>query len=270
MAEDGRIIFLGTGGGRFVVITQLRATGGWILEMDNQMLHIDPGPGALVMAKKYRVRLDKLTGILCSHAHPEHYTDLEVVIEAMTRGCTEKKGVLIASEHVLKGEGKYRAVVSPYHQEAVEEVVMLKPGDKTRVGGIQVTATPTRHGDVKGVGFVFKGSHTVGYTSDGEYFKGMEKHYRGCDCLIMNVLRPRGKTWPHHLNTESAAKLVARSKPKLAITQHFGMLALRAGPEKEAAWIQEQTGIKTIAARDGMVIELDRKPGKAPLNDFFK
>ncbi|MFQ5647718.1 MAG: MBL fold metallo-hydrolase [Candidatus Aenigmatarchaeota archaeon] len=265
-----KITFLGTGGGRFVVITQLRATGGWVLEMDGQMLHIDPGPGALVRAKQCKAKLRKLTGVLCSHAHPEHYTDLEVVIEAMTEGATERRGVLIASEHVLKGGGNYRQVVSPYHQKVVEKVVMLKPEGSTRVGDIKVTATPTKHGEAKGIGFVFKGSHTVGYTSDGEYFPGMEKHYRRCDCLIMNVLRPRGVTWPQHMNTGDAAKLVARAKPKLAVIQHFGMLALKAGPEKEAAWVQKETGVKTVAARDGMVLELGKKPGKAPLSKYFK
>jgi hypothetical protein len=34
-------------------------------------------------------------------------------------------------------------------------------------------------------------------------------------------------------------------------------LALRAGEEKEAKWIEEQTGVKTIAAKDGMTIDLE-------------
>ena len=253
--EKCAITFLGTGGGRFVVITQLRATGGWVLEMDGEMLHIDPGPGALVRAKEYKVSLRKLTGVLCSHAHPEHYTDLEMVIEAMTNGCTKKRGVLVAGENVVGGECPR---VTPYHQKVVEKVAVLKPGKETNIGKIEIVASKTKHGEEKGIGFVLKGSKVIGYTSDGEVYPGMEKEFKGCDVLILNVLRARNKTWPEHMNTEDAARLIKKVKPKLAILQHFGMTILRAGPEKEAAWVQKKTGIKTIAARDGMILDLEK------------
>ncbi len=253
--EKCAITFLGTGGGRFVVISQLRATGGWILEMDGEMLHVDPGPGALVKAKEYGIKLRKLTGILCSHAHPEHYTDLEMVMEAMTNGCTQKRGVLVGGENVVKGECPR---VTPYHQNAVERVVALKPGQETEIGSVGVTATRTKHGEESGVGFVFRGSRTIGYTSDGEVYPGMEKGFRGCDVLVLNVLRARGKTWPKHMNVEDAAGLIKKVKPKLAVLQHFGMTVLRAGPEKEAAWVQKETGIRTIAAWDGMKLDLEK------------
>ncbi len=250
--ENCAITFLGTGGGRFVVISQLKGSGGWILEMDGEVLHIDPGPGALVRAKEYGVKLRNLTGVLCSHAHPEHYTDLEMVIEAMTNGCTRKKGVFAGGKNAVER-------VTAYHKNAVERVEALKPGQKTEIGKVRITATRTKHGEKKGVGFVFRGSKTIGYTSDGEVYPGMEKEFKGCDVLILNVLRARGKTWPGHMNTEDAAGLIKKVRPKLAVLQHFGMTVLRAGPEKEAAWVQEKTGVKTIAARDGMKLNLEKE-----------
>jgi phosphoribosyl 1,2-cyclic phosphodiesterase len=252
-----KIIFLGTAGGRILIMTQLRASGGWILEMDGEMFHIDPGPGALVRAKQYRVDLKKLTGVLISHAHTDHYTDAEIVIEAMTDGTKKKRGVLIGNEFAMNGGDNYRPSVSPFHLKLLERYEILKPGEKTHIGKIEITATPTRHGEKKCLGFVFRGTKTLGYTSDGEYFEGQEKYFEGCDYLVLNVLRPRGNIWPEHMNSEQAAKLIAKVKPKLAIIQHFGMLMVRAGPEKEAKWIEEQTGVKTIAAKDGMKIEME-------------
>ncbi|MDP7476371.1 MAG: hypothetical protein QF655_01925, partial [Candidatus Woesearchaeota archaeon] len=51
------IIFLGTGGDSYVVGKQLRASGGIILQINDDQYHIDPGPGALVMAKETGINL---------------------------------------------------------------------------------------------------------------------------------------------------------------------------------------------------------------------
>lgn len=238
-----------------VVINQLRASGGWILEMDDQMFHIDPGPGALARAKQYGVPLRRVTGVIISHAHPDHYADAEMVVEAMTLGTHKKRGVIIGSANVIKGWEKHHPVFSPYHLNAAERYEILEPGKETSIGKIRIKATPTNHGEEKGIGFVFEGKNKVGYTSDGEYFEGQEKHFSGCDVLIINCLRPRGERWPTHMNSEQAVKLISKTRPKLAVLKHFGMRMLKAVPEKEAAWMEKETGIKTIAARDGMVLE---------------
>jgi phosphoribosyl 1,2-cyclic phosphodiesterase len=252
-----RIYFLGTGGGRVVVINQFRATGGWILEMDGQVLHVDPGPGALARAREYGFDLRKVTGVLVSHAHPDHYADAEMVVEAMTFGAKRKRGVIIGSSNVIMGGEKYHPVFSPYHLGAVERSVVLAPGKETAVGRIRIGASPTSHGEEEGIGFVFSGSSRVGYTSDGEYFRGQEKYFEGCDVMVMNCLRPRAEKWPTHMNSEQAADLISGVRPRLAIIKHFGIKMLNAVPEREAAWIEKETGIRTVAARDGMMLEFD-------------
>lgn len=268
-----RITMLGTSGGRFTTLTQLRASGGIVLELDREMLHIDPGPGALVRARQYKIRLTKLTGILCSHCHPDHYTDLEMVIESMTQGAKKKRGVLIAGENVLKGSGDFRPAVSPYHIKLPEKAVSLRPGQTAKIGGLEIRATPTKHGEPKGIGFVINGrSETIGYTSDTEYFPGLERHFEGLDLLIMNVLRPRNTEWPEHMSTNQAERFLKalKKKPKLVIIQAFGMKMLRANPFREAAWLENRTGIRVIAAKDGQVIETG-KPGKpSGLEKFVK
>ncbi|MFN7171153.1 MAG: hypothetical protein ACK4NT_07985, partial [Candidatus Omnitrophota bacterium] len=52
------IKFLGTAGARFVMIRQLRASGGlWISSGDINVL-IDPGPGSIVRCASSRPKLD--------------------------------------------------------------------------------------------------------------------------------------------------------------------------------------------------------------------
>ena len=256
-----KVTFLGTGGGRFVTINQLRATGGWILETDGQKVSIDPGPGALVKAREFGVRLNKLTGVVVSHCHPDHYTDAEVMIEAMTRGARVKRGMLISNRHVIEGGDGFVQRVSPYHLNTLKSHKALEPGDRASIGSMEVIATMAKHTEPKTIGFVFRDSSTLGYVSDTEYFQGIGEQYRGCDYLILNCLRPRTVDWPKHLNSEGAAKIISYVNPGMAIITHFGMRMLEAGPESEARWIEEKTGVSIIAAKDGMSITMDGKKG---------
>ncbi|MFH1977717.1 MAG: MBL fold metallo-hydrolase [Candidatus Aenigmatarchaeota archaeon] len=240
----------------FAVINQLRASGGWIIEMSGEMLHIDPGPGALVRAKEYKVDLFKLTGLLVSHAHPDHYGDAEMVLEAMTGGAKVKRGVLIGNENVIKGGKTYHPVFSPYHLKAVDKYVVMKAGDKTNIGKINITATKTVHDEPKCIGFVFEGSKKIGFTSDGEYFKGQAEYYKGCDYLVINCMIQKDYSWPGHINVNDAAKLIKEVNPKTAILKDFSSYLLEAGPEEQIEWIEKTTGIKTIAAKDGMKLNL--------------
>jgi ribonuclease BN (tRNA processing enzyme) len=267
-----KITWLGTGGGRIVVINQLRASGGWVLEMADQIVHVDPGPGALVRAKQYGVKFSKLTGVVVSHAHPDHYTDAEMVIEGMTDYTRKKRGFLVCNETVIKGDGKnYSPVISPYHLNLLETCRVMEPGDVFRAGELQITATKTEHGEKNCLGFVFKGEgRTLGFSGDGEYFEGQPKQYKGCDYLLVNCLRPRDDKWPQHMNAEGAMKLIQEVKPKMAMLQHFGMNMLRGTAEREAGWIQEQTGIRTMAAKDGMKLDFEGKGKAKALGGFFE
>ena len=103
MNPDFKIIFLGTGGGRFVTITQRRRTAGIRIIGESTNLHLDPGPGALVHSIESGLNPQKLNAVLVSHSHPDHYTDAEVMIEGMTRGMTRKHGLLAAARSVLNG-----------------------------------------------------------------------------------------------------------------------------------------------------------------------
>ncbi len=266
-----KITFLGTGGGRWVVLKQLRASGGFVIELDGEKIHIDPGPGALVRAKEHGVNLCDLTGVLVSHRHQDHFNDAVVAIECMTRGVTKKNGVFASNSMVIRGNKEHPPILDRYHSKMLDRIDIMKPSDSIMVGRVRVTATPTKHGDDKGMGFVLEGEDLrIGYTGDGEYFPGMEKHFGDCDYLIMNVLRPRTDAWPGHMNTEGARKLVSGAKPGQAIIKHLGMRMLNGVAEREAAWIEKETRIRTMVARDGMIISAGpaKRPGKKIPENF--
>jgi len=272
------IIFLGTGGGRFTTITQKRRTAGIRVVSDALNLHLDPGPGALVHSIDEELDPQKLNAIFVSHCHPDHYTDAEVLIEAMTHGTTQKRGILVAAKSVLSGTRECEASISKYHQQMPEQRIEAVPGMKFQVGKIKVSVTEARHTDPDAVGFRFETPEfgDFAYTSDTEYFEGIGKYYEGVRLLILCVMRPSGKPWKGHMTTDDATKIVEASRPEKAVLTHLGMQMIFSGPAKEAKLIEEKTGISTVAAVDGMLInfgetinvQASRKTQQG-LNEFF-
>jgi phosphoribosyl 1,2-cyclic phosphodiesterase len=256
MNNKVEIIFLGTGGGRFATITQKRRTAGIRIIGEGLNLHLDPGPGALVYSVNEGLDPQKLDAVFVSHSHPDHYTDAEVLIEAMTRGMTRKRGVLAASRSVLNGSNTCEASISKYHQQMPQQKIEAVPNMKFQVANANVSVTEARHTDPDAVGFRFETADfgDFAYTSDTEYFEGIGKYYEGVRLLILCVMRPAGKPWKGHMTTNDAIKIVEETRPEQAILTHLGMQMIFKGPASEAKLIKEKTGVPTVAAVDGMRI----------------
>jgi len=62
----------------------------------------------------------------------------------------------------------------------------------------------------------------------------------------------------YHLSIADVAKIVGELKPKVAIITHFGMNVWRLKPWQIAQDLSRQTGIKVVAARDGMRFNLSQ------------
>jgi phosphoribosyl 1,2-cyclic phosphodiesterase len=273
------LVFLGTGGGRFATITQKRRTGGIRILSKSLNLHLDPGPGALIYSLEAGLNPQKIRAILVSHRHPDHYTNAEILIEAMTRGMLKKRGIVAAPPNILSGDKETGPVISTYHQRMIEEAIEVKPRVNFRIDDTKVVATETRHTDPEGVGFRLEIPEvgTIGYTADTEYFEGIEEEYRGVRLLIICVMRPLGSPWKGHMTPKDAAKIVEKIKPELVVATHFGMKMLYSGPAHEVKLIEEKTGIPTVAAFDGMHLQVGEqitigktRRNQQGLEDFLK
>ncbi|HJX04399.1 MAG TPA: MBL fold metallo-hydrolase [Thermoplasmata archaeon] len=252
------LTFLGTGGGRFATIYQARATGGIYLE-DERNLHIDPGPGALVRARSVGIDPLKTDAILISHCHPDHYMDAEILIEAMTEGGSKKQGTLLGSTSVIEGNGEFGPAISEYHLSKPRVVKIMTPHTKVLVKPLEISATPSAHSDTSSVGFrILSSNGMISYVSDTQLVEQVIKAHRHSRVLIASVTRPLGQRIPHHLSTEDAGYLIEKVKPELAVITHFGMRVIQENPETQAKWIEDRSGVKTVAARDFMMLELKK------------
>jgi len=254
----------------FATITQKRMTGGFrIDDIDGKNIHIDPGPGALVRTYQFGLNPLNLNGVLVSHCHTDHYTDAEILIEAMTKGMTRKKGFIIGSRSVITGYEKWGPCISNYHLSK-PQVNVLEAGESKKTGKLNITATRTKHGDPKAIGFKFQlDDFTLSYTSDTGYFKDLHREYKDTDVLLASVIRPGNDRLHGHMCADDFGKLVNEVTPKLAIMTHLGMKLIMNNPEQEAARIQEHTGIKIIAARDGLKLNLDNFKTKQQTLDEY-
>lgn len=249
------IKFLGTSGGRFVLINQLRKSGGVWLNLDNTNLLIDPGPGTLTRCLASRPKLNPrdLNGIILTHKHIDHSNDVNLMIEAMTKGGWEKKGILFLPGDAIDTD----PVVLNFFLKKVDKVIRLKENEEYKINNIYFK-TPVKHiHDVETYGLnLFSKNHTISIITDTKYFNGLENFYNG-NILIINLVMYEAKDYILHLDIKDAEKIISKNKPKICVITHFGMTMIKAKPWKIAEKLSKKTGVKVIAASDGMQINLD-------------
>ncbi|MCX6769344.1 MAG: MBL fold metallo-hydrolase [Candidatus Micrarchaeota archaeon] len=258
--QKGELVFLGTGGGRFNLVSQVRRTGGFRINGDLN-IHVDPGPGALISSLAYSQDPTKINWLIVTHNHIDHTNDAGLMIEAMDRDRQAHRCGIIASKSILSGDEYKERTISSYHTNKLSEKIIARHGSKIlfpkKNPKASLAPIPVRHEDKTGFGFVLSmNNRKIGYTSDTEYYSGMGVHYSGCDILVVNNLKARADNVPGHMCSKDTARLLSQAKPKLALLSHMGLRLIRASPEREAARIQAESGVRTVAAKDGMRISL--------------
>ncbi|MFC1913324.1 MBL fold metallo-hydrolase [Chloroflexota bacterium] len=250
---DDTITFLGTGGARIMVASQILASGGLWLNLGGTEILLDPGPGCIVQSTKRKLRADKLSAIILSHRHLDHSADANIMVEAMTQGGFKKRGRFFAPADALNDE----PVIFSYLRDFLEGVVVLQEGKSYPVGDVSFS-TPVRHiHPVETYGMVFRtAGHTFSYIADTRYFDGLCQSYSS-ELLIINAvfLEPLPVD---HLAMPDVKRIIVELKPKAAIITHFSMRTWQAKPRQVAERMSQETGIRVIAAKDGMKFDLSR------------
>ena len=238
-----------------MMINQFLATGGLWLNLDGTQILIDPGPGCIVQSAKRKLKAENLSAIILSHRHLDHSADTNIMVEAMTQGGFKRHGRLFAPADALETE----PVIFSYLRDNLDGVEVLEEGKSYSIDNVSFT-TPVRHiHPVETYGMVFKtAEYSFSLITDTLFFEGLASYYGG-ELLIINVvfLEPRKPdeniSLPaDHLSVPDAGRLIEELKPKVAILTHFGMGMWRGKPWEIAERLTETTGIKVIAARDGM------------------
>lgn len=251
----GWVKFLGTAGARFVVARQLRFSAGTWIELSGTQLLLDPGPGTLLRCRKVRPPLEplELSGILLTHKHLDHSTDVNIMIEAMADGGLKRRGVLLAPKDALQGEDP---VVLRYVCPFLERIDVFQDGQTYAVGGVKIRPVRHEHGQVETFGVILESDEgRLGFVVDTKFFPELPERYTGVQLLVINTVLREWNPDIDHLSLPEALEIVKAVKPKLAVLTHFGMTMLRGKPWELAAQASEKLGIRILAADDGMLVE---------------
>lgn len=235
-----------------MVAKQLRASGGIWLSLDGTNILIDPGPGSLVHCFRSRPKLDPTTldGIIISHKHLDHAADINVMMEAMTIGGKEKRGIVLAPGDALAGADP---VIYKYVRGYVNRIEKLKAKGKYRIGAVEITAPVRHHHGVETYGLIFKGKggRKIAYITDTKFFRELASNYKKADVVIISVLTPQPNPFDH-LSLEDVKTIVKALKPKVVILTHFGLRMIKARPWLIAEALSRELKAKIIAASDGL------------------
>lgn len=255
----GFVKFLGTAGARYVVAKQLRYSAGTWIELSGTKLLLDPGPGTLLRCRKTRPPLDpeELDGLILTHKHLDHSTDVNVMLEVMAGlGHGGKKGTLLAPRDCVEGDDP---VVLKYVRKYPERIELIEEGKAIRVKDILIKPVSHRHGEAETYGVTLESEEgKLGFVVDTRFFPELPQRYAGCDLLVLNVVRLKPTPEIDHLSLPEAAEIIKGARPRVAVLTHFGMTMLRANPRELALKLSEELGVEVIAATDGLTIESTR------------
>lgn len=249
------IIFLGTGGARFVIAKQIRATGGIFFRIGGKSIIVDPGPESyyrfLTFVPKFNPT--KIDAIILTHKHIDHSADVNVYLDVITEGGFKKNGVLIAPADAF-GDG---GVVYKYLLEFLRRVDTIKPKFELVMDSVKIIFPIKHQHRVETYGFRLScTNYTISYITDTKFFPELIDSYKS-DILIMNLLKLESSEIDH-LSVDDCVKIINGIKPKVALITHFGMTIIRIGPWNIARQLKERTKVTVLAAEDGKHYEIEK------------
>lgn len=249
--------YIGTAGSRFSMMKQIRSTGGIWFSYGGITGVIDPGPGSLFNICRAVPDLDpnSLDIILLSHKHLDHSTDINVLVEAMTNGGFEKKGIFILPMDCYDNDDP---VLLRYSRRSINLIVTPEDKDIIELGkGVTVEIVTLEHHGVQCFGFIFRkeGLKTWGVISDTKPLEKLSERYAECDFISVNATFPQKKPNLDHMSFEDIGDLIKKISPRLVTVTHLGLRALENNPPQLARKICTPE-TKVYAGEDGMFVNL--------------
>lgn len=220
------------------------AHGSWLIEAAQARIVLDPFLTDNPKATATVADLGKITHVLVSHAHFDHIADVEPVIKA--NGAT-----LVAGFEVGQWFQK---------QHGIDSVVMMNPGGKTSLPGVDVMMTPAVHssgfpdgsyGGWPGGFLLGSGGKRVYFACDTAFFSDMRHYAHRVDAAVL----PIGDLFT--MGVEESIRAIEVIEPQRVLPAHYGTWP----PIEQdvAGWadrVQQQTSAKPTVLAVGESIEI--------------
>jgi L-ascorbate metabolism protein UlaG (beta-lactamase superfamily) len=190
-----------------------------LIELDGVTLLTDP----LLRERFGHVRriappvgdVPRADAILVSHAHRDHLD-----LPSLTRLPREIPVLAsAAAAEVIRGAGR--------------AVTALAPGERARVGPLEIIATQAVHDGRRApvgrprdaIGFLVQGTVRLYFAGDTDVFEGMRALSDGLDIALLPIWGWGPRVGPGHLDPERAARATGLLRPRVAVPIHWGTYA---------------------------------------------
>ena len=195
-----------------------------LIELDGIRLLTDPvlrdrvGPLTRIASPVEQRLAERIDAIVISHLHSDH-ADLRSLLRV----------------------GRSTPIFAPpaaarwLARNGLHNVQQLAAGQDTRVGAVQLSATPAAHDGRRwplgpradAVGFVARGSQSCYFAGDTDLFSDMAQIAGPIDIALLPVWGWGPTLGPGHLDPERAATAASLIGPRIAVPIHWGTFALR-------------------------------------------
>jgi phosphoribosyl 1,2-cyclic phosphate phosphodiesterase len=215
-----------------------------LVQVNGLDLVVDSGPD--FRQQMLRVGLQKLDGLIFTHAHKDHIAGLDDIRgfnfrmkTAIDVYCTEQV------EHQMHREFHY--IFSEVRYPGIPEVAIhrIDKDHPFEVKGFTVQPIEVMHYRLPVLGFRF---NDFVYITDANFISEPEKEkIKSCDVLVLNALRKDSHI--SHFSLEEALHLIAELKPKQAYLTH---ISHQLGKHAE---VQKELPPNVHLAYDGLQLE---------------
>lgn len=250
---QSQIIFLGTAGDSFVLSKQEHFAGGFVVQTSAAQVHMNPGPGAFVAAGMAKIQVQKTTAVIVTDNSFIHAHDAPAIIEAMTLGGFDQKGLLLAAKSAVENnDEKNEGRIQKKYQNAVEKTIILQDETRVECNGIQIEAIKIKNSDPAAVGLkIITADFSLGYTGKTKYTTKLKDAFNDVEIIIVELSIFHEDKKEDGLCLEDVKKLIEEVKPQLAVLTGFGISIMKEDILEITRLLYKQTGVQVIAAKEG-------------------
>jgi ribonuclease BN (tRNA processing enzyme) len=220
------------------------ACSGYLVESGSTSVWLDAGSGTLANLQKH-IDIDTLDGIVLSHAHPDHWTDVCVYLHLAKYYRVRERVPVYSPRRVRELVESVNGALPPLHWEIVDESSSVK------IGGISISFSRTDHGPetlavrMDGLGAA------IAYSADTGPAWSMTSLGSGIGlAMIEATLDPEHENVTQHLSARQAGAMAEAAGARALVLTHIdpGIDHERQLTEAKAAF-RGPVSLATVGAR---------------------
>ena len=236
-----------------------RNMSSYLLEIDNNKILLDTGPGTIRQLLKSKINLLDIDNIFYTHMHNDHINDLGAIIWCNNYGMLRKKSLNLYGP---KSFNKYfniliKKILKPTKLSYGINVKEMKNNSKIRISLdnkiIIIKSIKSKHTKNSISYRIEHDNKSIVYSGDTDYSKEIIEISKNADLLILECSFPNNKKVEGHLIPSLCGKIATKANVKKLVLTHLYPECDRADIKKQCS--KEFDG-KIIVAKDFMEIKV--------------